>query len=106
MYAYRVVEIRLDLSRTLHAGQHDGSEEGSGIIKRLSSSRLLQELQYEKVVVVVSRKYRGVKLGSNRWRLFSMAAKDVLQRAAAAAIVKEKAPGTPNSHSSHSSTRK
>jgi putative IMPACT (imprinted ancient) family translation regulator len=96
MYAYRVVEIRPDLSRTLHVGQHDGGEKGSG--ERLS--RLLQALQCENVVVVVSRRYGGVKLGSDRWRLLSMVAKDALRRAAAAAIVKEKAPKTPTSRGS------
>ena len=102
MYAYRVVEIRRDLSRTLHVGQHDSGEKGSG--ERLS--RLLQALQCENVVVAVSRRYGGVKLGSDRWRLISMVAKDAIQRAAAAAIVKEKAPETPTSHGSHSRKQK
>ena len=102
MYAYRVVKIRPDISRTLHVGQHDGGEKGSG--ERLS--RLLQALQCENVVVVVSRRYGGVKLGSDRWKLISMVAKDALRRAAATAIVKEKAPETPKSHGSHSRKRK
>ena len=102
MYAYRVVEIQPDLSRTLHVGQRDGGEKGSG--ERLS--RLLEALQCENVVLVVSRKYGGVKLGSDRWRLISMVAKDALRRSAAATIVKEKAPETSTSYGSHSKKRK
>lgn len=101
MYAYRVTEIQPDLSRILLVGQRDGSEEGSG--KRLS--RLLQESECENIVVVVTRRHRGVKLGSGRWKLFSMVVKDALQRARAAAIAKEKAPETPTSHASHSRKR-
>lgn len=101
MYAYRVVDIRPDLSPTLHVGQHDGGEKGSG--ERLS--RLLKALHCENVVVVVSRRYGGVKLGSERWRLISMVAKDALRRAAVAAIVKKKALKTPTSHGSHSRNR-
>ena len=69
-------------------------------------SRLLQALQCENFVLVVSRRYGGVKLGSDRWRLISMVAKDALRRAAAAAIVKEKTSETPTSHGSHSRKRK
>lgn len=50
MHAYRAVEIRPDLSRTLHVGQHNG---GSG--ERLS--RLLEALHCEN---------EGIKLGSDR----------------------------------------
>lgn len=99
MYAYRVIEIRPDLSSTLHVGQHDGGEKGSG--ERLS--RLLQALQCENVVIVVSRRYGGVKLGSDRWRILSMVAKDAIRKAA---FVKEKAPDTPTSHGSRSKKRK
>jgi len=95
MHAYRVVEIRPDLSRTLHVGQHDGGEQGSG--ERLS--RLLEALHCENVVVVVSRWYGGVKLGSNRWKMISMVAKGAIQRGAS---VKEKAPDTQISHSPRS----
>jgi len=100
MYAYRVVEIRPDLSRILHVGQHDGHEQGSG--ERLSC--ILREMQCENVVIVVSRRYPGIKLGSDRWRLFWMTAKDALQRALVA--VKEKALETPTSHGSRSSREK
>jgi putative IMPACT (imprinted ancient) family translation regulator len=99
MHAYRVIEIRPDLSRILHVGQHDGGEKGSG--ERLS--RLLQALQCENVVVVVSRWYGGVKLGSDRWRMISKVAKDAIRRAA---FVKEKTPDTPTSHGSRSKKRK
>ena len=94
MYAYRVTKIQPDLSRILLVGQRDGSEEGSG--KWLA--HLLQESKFENVVVVMSRRYRGVKLGSRRWKLFTMVVRDALQRAGAAAIAKEKAPETPTSH--------
>lgn len=99
MHAYRVIEIRPDLSRILHVGQHDGGEKGSG--ERLS--RLLEALQCENVVVVVSRWYGGVKLGSDRWRMISTVAKDAIRRAG---FVKEKAPNTPTSHASHGSRSK
>ena len=102
MYAYRVTKIQPDLSRILLVGQRDGSEEGSG--KWLA--HLLQESKFENVVVVMSRRYRGVKLGSRRWKLFTMVVRDALQRAGAAAIAKEKAPETPTSHAltSHAPT--
>ena len=99
MHAYRVIEIRPDLSRILQVGQHDGGEKGSG--ERLS--RLLEALQCENVVVVVSRWYGGVKLGSDRWRMISTVAKDAIRRAG---FVKEKAPNTPTSHASHGSRSK
>lgn len=99
MHAYRIIEIWPDLSRTLHVGQHDGGEKGSG--ERLS--RLLEALQCENVVVVVSRWYGGVKLGSDRWRMISTVAKDAIRKAG---FVKEKAPDTPTSHGSRSRKRK
>ncbi|KAF8813746.1 ribosomal protein S5 domain 2-like protein [Phlegmacium glaucopus] len=99
MHAYRVIEIRSDLSRILHVGQHDGGEKGSG--ERLS--RLLEALRCENVVVVVSRWYGGVKLGSDRWKMISMVAKEAIQRGA---FVKENAPDTPVSHNLRSGKRK
>ena len=95
MHAYRVIEIRPDLSHTFHVGQRDGGENGSG--ERLS--RLLQAMQCENVVVVVSRWYGGVKLGSDRWRMISTVAKDAIRRAA---FVKEKVLDTPKSRRSRS----
>jgi hypothetical protein len=76
MHAYCVIEIRPDLSRTLHVGQHDGGEKESG--ERLS--RLLQALQCENVVVAVSCWYGGVELGSNRWRMILTVAKEARLR--------------------------
>ena len=100
MHAYRVIETRPDLSRTLHVGQHDGGEKGSG--ERLS--RLLEALHCDNVVVVVSRWYGGVKLGSDRWRMISTVAKEAIRRGA---FVKEtEVPDTPTSHSSRSRKRK
>lgn len=57
-------------------GQNDGGESGSG--DRLS--RLLELSGSENVVVVVSRWYGGVKLGSDRWKRISEVAKDVLDK--------------------------
>jgi putative IMPACT (imprinted ancient) family translation regulator len=100
MHAYRVIETRPDLSRTLHVGQHDGGEKGSG--ERLS--RLLEALHCDNVVVVVSRWYGGVKLGSDRWRMISTVAKEAIRRGA---FVKEtEVPDTPTSHNSRSRKRK
>lgn len=64
MYAYRIVPDPTAPSRKL-VGQNDGGERGSG--NRLS--RLLKIIERENVVVVVSRWYGSIKLGSERWRL-------------------------------------
>jgi len=73
MYAYCVVPCPTMPSRRL-IGQNDGGEKGSG--NRLS--RLLEIMECKNVVVVVSRWYGGVKLGSERWRLILGSAKDAL----------------------------
>lgn len=99
MHAHRVIEIMPDLSRALHVGQHDGGERGSG--ERLC--RLLEALHCENVVVVVSRWYGGVKLGSDRWKMISTVAKEAIQRGG---FVKEKIPDTPTPHSSRSRKKK
>ncbi|KAF5326581.1 hypothetical protein D9611_000010 [Ephemerocybe angulata] len=71
MYAYRTVD-----PATLQPilGQHDGGESGSG--DRLA--RLLELSGCENMVVVVSRWYGGVKLGSDRWRLISTVANQAI----------------------------
>lgn len=74
MYAYRISDkLHSTISIT---GQHDGGENGSG--ERLS--RLLESSECENVVVVVSRWYGGVKLGSNRWKRISDVAREALTR--------------------------
>ncbi|TFK75479.1 ribosomal protein S5 domain 2-like protein [Pluteus cervinus] len=73
MYAYR---IKHPDSRELQLGQHDGGESGSG--DRLA--RLLELSNCENAIVVVSRWYGGVKLGSDRWKRISEVAKDVLKQ--------------------------
>ena len=72
MYAYRIVRDNINFA-TRH---NDGGEKGSG--ERLS--RLLEAAQCEDVIVVVSRWYGGVKLGSDRWKLISSVAKEVLSK--------------------------
>ena len=72
MYAYRIVHDNINFA----TGHNDGGEKGSG--ERLS--RLLEASQCEDVVVVVSRWYGGVKLGSDRLRLISSVAKEALSR--------------------------
>ncbi|KAG5341535.1 hypothetical protein C0989_009896 [Termitomyces sp. Mn162] len=67
MYAYRVGPA---------AGQSDGGEGGAG--DRLA--RLLQLSRSDNVLVVVSRWYGGVKLGSDRWKCISTVAKDALTK--------------------------
>jgi len=75
MYAYRIVTDPLKPSIKI-IGQNDGGEKGSG--ERLS--RLLEALACENVIVVVSRWYGGVKLGSDRWKLISSVAKEALYK--------------------------
>ncbi|KAG6813737.1 hypothetical protein H0H92_007689 [Tricholoma furcatifolium] len=65
MYAYRV---------GMQQGQSDGGESGAG--DRLA--RLLLLSNADNVLVVVSRWYGGVKLGSDRWRCISDVAKEAL----------------------------
>ncbi|KAG5645424.1 hypothetical protein DXG03_006248 [Asterophora parasitica] len=69
MYAYRTVSPPA-------TGQDDGGESGAG--DRLA--RLLELSGCENVVVVVSRWYGGVKLGSDRWKCISTVAKDALDK--------------------------
>ncbi|RDB24790.1 Protein IMPACT [Hypsizygus marmoreus] len=71
MYAYRTTE-----GSNVVTGQQDGGESGSG--DRLA--RLLELSQCDNVVVVVSRWYGGVKLGSDRWKRISGVAKDALEK--------------------------
>ncbi|GLB37375.1 putative uncharacterized protein family UPF0029 [Lyophyllum shimeji] len=73
MYAYRTTNAT---DATVATGQDDGGESGSG--DRLA--RLLELTGCESVVVVVSRWYGGVKLGSDRWKRISDVAKDALQK--------------------------
>ncbi|KJA20781.1 hypothetical protein HYPSUDRAFT_42872 [Hypholoma sublateritium FD-334 SS-4] len=73
MYAYRVIPSP-KISSNKILGQHDGGERGSG--ERLS--RLLGALECQNVVVVVSRWYGGVPLGSGRWKIISSVAKEAL----------------------------
>lgn len=75
MYAYRIVLDPANPSNKI-VGQYDGGESGSG--ERLS--RLLEANECNNVVVVVSRWYGGVKLGSDRWKLISIVAKEALLR--------------------------
>jgi putative IMPACT (imprinted ancient) family translation regulator len=65
MYAYRAAGME---------GQSDGGEGGSG--DRLA--RLLILSGCEDVVVVVWRRYGGVKLGADRWKRISAVAKEAL----------------------------
>lgn len=74
MYAYRVIPDPVNPSSKI-VGQHDGGERGSG--EHLS--RLLDALECKNVVVVVSRWYGGVPLGSDRWKLISSVAKEALK---------------------------
>jgi len=77
MYAYRIVPEtpRSSTGAVALVGQNDGGESGSG--DRLS--RLLELSGCENVVVVVSRWYGGVQLGSDRWKWISLVAKDALK---------------------------
>ncbi|KAG7449761.1 ribosomal protein S5 domain 2-like protein [Guyanagaster necrorhizus] len=72
MYAYRVSSESTKLS----LGQQDGGESGAGD----HLARLLELSRCENVVVVVSRWYGGVQLGSERWRRISEVAKDALNK--------------------------
>lgn len=67
MYAYRVANSE---------GDSDGGESGAG--HRLA--RLLHLSRSDNVLVVVSRWYGGVKLGSTRWKCISTVAKDALNK--------------------------
>ncbi|EGN95136.1 hypothetical protein SERLA73DRAFT_95826 [Serpula lacrymans var. lacrymans S7.3] len=69
MYAYRTAGANV-------SGHNDGGESGSG--ERLS--RLLELTQCKDVIVVVSRWYGGVQLGSDRWKRISDVAKEALSR--------------------------
>ncbi|TEB37447.1 ribosomal protein S5 domain 2-like protein [Coprinellus micaceus] len=71
MYAYRTSDL---LASQPVLGQNDGGESGSG--DRLA--RLLELAGCENTVVVVSRWYGGVHLGSDRWRLISSVANEAL----------------------------
>jgi len=73
MYAYRVVPETTGVATLV--GQNDGGESGSG--DRLS--RLLELSGCKNVIVVVSRWYGGVQLGSDRWKWISLVAKDALK---------------------------
>ncbi|KAG6866207.1 hypothetical protein C0991_007232 [Blastosporella zonata] len=65
--------------RSAHAAGHsDGGERGAG--DRLA--RLLLLSRCDNVLVVVSRWYGGVKLGSDRWKCISDVAKDALHNGA------------------------
>ena len=75
MYAYRVIPDP-EISSNKILGQHDGRERGSG--ERLC--RLLDVLECQNVVVVVSRWYGGVPLGSDRWKIISSVAKEALNK--------------------------
>lgn len=75
MHAYRVIPDHTNTSNKI-IGQHDGGERGSG--ERLS--RLLDALECENVMVVVSRWYGGVPLGSDRWKIISSVAKEALKK--------------------------
>lgn len=74
MYAYRTSDEALSTIPT--TGQHDGGESGSGD----HLARLLDLSGCDDVVVVVSRWYGGVKLGSDRWKRISDVAKEALTR--------------------------
>ncbi|KAK0212470.1 ribosomal protein S5 domain 2-type protein [Desarmillaria ectypa] len=74
MYAYRVSSS--SESTKLSLGQQDGGESGAGD----HLARLLELSRCENVVVVVSRWYGGVQLGSERWRRISEVAKDALNK--------------------------
>ena len=71
MYAYRIADPS---SSQPVLGQNDGGESGSG--DRLA--RLLELSGCSNTIIVVSRWYGGVKLGSDRWRLISSVANQAL----------------------------
>jgi putative IMPACT (imprinted ancient) family translation regulator len=71
MYAYRTADPS---SSQPVLGQNDGGESGSG--DRLA--RLLELSRCSNTVIVVSRWYGGIKLGSDRWRLISRVANQAL----------------------------
>ncbi|KAF8893878.1 ribosomal protein S5 domain 2-type protein [Infundibulicybe gibba] len=72
MYAYRTSSQ----DGKIIMGQHDGGEGGSG--DRLA--RLLDLSGCHHMIVVVSRWYGGVQLGSDRWKRISTVAKEALER--------------------------
>lgn len=74
MYAYRVQNS--DSPGPTITGQNDGGENGSGDLL----ARLLEQSKQENVIVVVSRWYGGVQLGSERWRRISEVARDALNQ--------------------------
>ncbi|THU89370.1 ribosomal protein S5 domain 2-like protein [Dendrothele bispora CBS 962.96] len=81
MYAYRTSETsrhhpEMPAVEKVVTGQHDGGESGSGN----HLSRLLEVMGCENVVVVVSRWYGGIQLGSDRWRRISDVAKEALNK--------------------------
>lgn len=84
MYAWRVVSDTSSDTYTptssnpsaILTGQNDGGENGAG--ERLA--RLLEATGCVNVVIVVSRWYGGVNLGSERWKMISGVAKDALAR--------------------------
>lgn len=71
MYAYRTSN---PVTSQPVLGQNDGGESGSGD----KLARLLELAGCENTVVVVSRWYGGVQLGSDRWRLISGVANEAL----------------------------
>lgn len=73
MYAYRTNDPANPTGLPV-LGQHDGNESGAGDYL----ARLLEVTRCQNVVVVVSRWYGGVKLGSDRWRRISETAKEAL----------------------------
>ncbi|CAL1710559.1 unnamed protein product [Somion occarium] len=68
-------DVQPPISTSILSGSCDGNESGAG--ERLS--RLLELGGYENVIVIVHRWYGGVKLGSDRWKCISGAAKEALQ---------------------------
>ncbi|KAF8895705.1 ribosomal protein S5 domain 2-type protein [Gymnopilus junonius] len=91
MYAWRIVPDPSRPSSHKLLGQNDGGEKGSG--ERLS--RLLEAMDCENVIVVVSRWYGGVPLGSDRWRIISSVAKEALHQGN---FVKEKPVDTSSTN--------
>ncbi|ESK93681.1 hypothetical protein Moror_1498 [Moniliophthora roreri MCA 2997] len=80
MYAYRTTEAssghQSGATTRIIIGQNDGGESGAGN----QLSRLLEVTGCENVVIVVSRWYGGVQLGSDRWKRIAHVAKEALSR--------------------------
>lgn len=90
MYAWRICPSNTHTTRNISSrsqppssnvhtsilsGCDDGNESGAG--ERLS--RLLELGGYDNVIILVHRWYGGVKLGSDRWKCISGAAKEALE---------------------------